>query len=177
MGNPYSNGQESIVSVSRKRKKQLRRLQKEANQLWEDQQVLVGHAAGVAREAGRQLGNFGREEVVPAVQDAYNRRVVPVVDRGVKIGRHVVDDKVVPIVGGVVGSALTAWDVANAKRHGVTYKARKAVPAKKGPGLGSIVAIVLGAAAAVGVLYAAWQALRADDELWVADDPLSAPDA
>jgi hypothetical protein len=32
-------------------------------------------------------------------------------------------------------------------------------------------------AAAVGVLYAAWQTLRADDELWVADDPLRAPDA
>ena len=28
-----------------------------------------------------------------------------------------------------------------------------------------------------GVLYAAWQTLRADDELWVADDPLRAPDA
>ena len=32
-------------------------------------------------------------------------------------------------------------------------------------------------AAAAGVLYAAWQTLRADDELWVADDPLRAPDA
>ena len=171
MGNPYSNGQESIVSLSRKRKKQLRRLQKDANQLWEDQQVLV------AREAGRQLGNFNREQIVPVVQDTYNRRVAPVVDRSVKAGKHVVDDKVVPIVGGVVGTALTAWDVANAKRHGVAYKARKATPQKKGPGLGSVIAIVLGAAAAVGVLYAAWQALRADDELWVADDPLSAPDA
>lgn len=177
MGNPYSNGQESIVSLSRKRKKQLRRLQKDANQLWEDQQVLVGHAADVAREAGRQLGNFNREQLVPAVQDTYNRRVAPVVDRGLKVGRHVVDDKVVPIVGGVVGTALTAWDVANAKRQGIEYKARKAVAPKKGPGLGSVIAIVLGAAAAVGVLYAAWQALRADDELWVADDPLSAPDA
>jgi hypothetical protein len=47
----------------------------------------------------------------------------------------------------------------------------------KGPGVGSVIAIILGAAAAVGVLYAAWQALRADDELWVADDPLSAPNA
>lgn len=175
MGNPYSNGQESIVSISlsRKRKKELRRLQNDANKLWESQQVLVGHAADVAREAGRQLGNFNREQVVPAVQGAYERRVAPVVDRGVKIGRHVVDDKVVPVVGGVVGSALSAWDVANAKRHGIVLK--KAAPAKKGPGLGSIVAIVLGAAAAAGVLYAAWQALRADDELWVADDPLSPP--
>jgi hypothetical protein len=178
MGNPYSNGQESIVSLSRKRKKELRRLQNDANQLWENQQVLVGHAADVAREAGRQLGNLNREQVVPVIQDTYNRRVAPVVDRGVQIGRHVVDDKVVPIVGGVVGSALTAWDVANAKRHGVAVQVRKAAPQKKsGPGLGAIVAIVLGAAAAVGVLYAAWQALRADDELWVADDPLAAPDA
>jgi hypothetical protein len=178
MGNPYSNGQESIVSLSRKRKKELRRLQNDANQLWENQQVLVGHAADVAREAGRQLGNINREQVVPVIQDTYNRRVAPVVDRGVKIGKHVVDDKFVPIVGGVVGSALTAWDVANAKRHGVAVQARKATaPQKSGPGLGSVIAIILGAAAAVGVLYAAWQALRADDELWVADDPLSAPDA
>ncbi|MGB3376131.1 MAG: DNA helicase, partial [Microbacterium sp.] len=50
-------------------------------------------------------------------------------------------------------------------------------PQKSGPGLGSVIAIILGAAAAVGVLYAAWQALRADDELWVADDPLSTPNA
>lgn len=179
MGNPYSNRQESIVSLSRKRKKQLRRLQKEANQLWESQQVVVGHAADVAREASRQLGDLGREQVLPVVQDTYNRRVAPVVDRGVKIGRHVVDDKVVPIVGGVVGSALTAWDFANAKRHGVTPPPPRGAfgKKKKSVGLGSVVAIILGAAAAAGVLYAAWQTLRADDELWVADDPLNAPDA
>jgi hypothetical protein len=168
------------VSLSRKRKKQLRRLQKDANQLWEAQQELVGHAAGVAREAGRQLGSLNREHLVPVVQDTYNRRLAPVVDRGVKIGKHVVDDKVVPIVGGVVGSALSAWDVANNKRHGIiaplSHKKNKKAE-KKSSGLGSIVAIVLGAAAAAGVLYAAWTALRADDELWVADDPLSAPDA
>ncbi|GGM35418.1 DNA helicase [Microbacterium saperdae] len=166
------------MSLSRKRKKELRRLQNDATQLWESQQVLVGHAADVAREASRQLGSLGREQVLPVVQDTYNRRVAPVVDRGVSFGKHVVDDRVVPIVGGVVGSALTAWDVANAKRLGIEKQVRKATkPQKSGPGLGSVVAIILGAAAAVGVLYAAWQALRADDELWVADDPLSAPDA
>ncbi|MEV8249949.1 DNA helicase [Microbacterium sp. NPDC076768] len=165
------------MSLSRKRKKELRRLQNDANQLWENQQALVGHAADVAREAGRQLGSLNREQIVPVVQDTYNRRVAPVVDRGVKMSKHVVDDKFVPMVGGVVGSALSAWDVANAKRHGVAVKARKAVPEKSGPGLGSVIAIILGAAAAVGVLYAAWQTLRADDELWVADDPLAAPDA
>jgi hypothetical protein len=50
-------------------------------------------------------------------------------------------------------------------------------PKKQGIGAGGVIAIILGVAAAVGVLYAAWQTLRADDELWVADDPLRAPDA
>lgn len=166
------------MNLSRKRKKDLRRLQNDAGQLWEAQQVLVGHAADIAREAGRQLGNFNREQVVPAVQDTYERRLAPTVDRGVKIGKQVIDRRVVPAVGGVVGTALSAWDVANKKRQELGWGGHAAVtPPKKRMGVGSVIAIVLGAAAALGVVVAAWQALRADDELWVADDPLSPPNA
>ncbi len=164
------------MSLSRKRKKELRRLQEDANRLWVSQQELVGHAGAIAREAGRQLGSLNREQVLPVVQDTYARHVQPRIDRGVRFSRHIVDDKVVPAVGGAIGSALATWDVANAKRHGLPVR-RNAPEPKKGPGLGAIVAIVLGAAAAVGVLFAAWQALRSDDELWVADDPLTAPEA
>ncbi|UNK70870.1 DNA helicase [Microbacterium sp. H1-D42] len=167
------------MNVSRKRKKELRQLQNDAGRLWESQQVLVGQASDIAREAGRQLGNFNREQVVPAVQESYERHVAPTVNRGMKVGKQVVDERVVPIVGGVVGTALTAWDVANRKRQNYTGGGRAVVvePQKKGMGLGSVIALVLGVAAAVGVVVAAWQALRADDELWVADDPLSPPNA
>ncbi len=96
------------MSLSRKRKKELRRLQNDANQLWENQRCSSVTPPMSPDEAGRQLGNINREQVVPVIQDTYNRRVAPVVDRGVKLGKHVVDDKFVPIVGGVVGSALTA---------------------------------------------------------------------
>lgn len=167
------------MGLSRKRKKELRRLQDEANKLWSAQQVLVGEAASVAREAGRQLDNFRRETVVPSVQDVYEHRVRPVVDRSVKMSRDVVDHRIVPAVGGVVGSALSAWDIANAKRTGSprALLSAPAAPAKSGPGVGTVIAIILGVGAAIGVLVAAWQTLRADDELWVADDPLSAPEA
>jgi hypothetical protein len=174
------------MNLSRKRKKELRKLQDTANQLWAHQQDLAGDAAELAREASRQLGNFGREQVVPTVQHAYESRVAPVVDRSVKVGREFVDHRVVPVVGGAIGTALSAWDAANNTRHrinttGVQRAFARAVepvqPQKKGIGAGGVIAIVLGAAAAIGVLYAAWQTLRADDELWVADDPLSAPDA
>ena len=164
------------MNLSRKRKKELRKLQNDAGRLWESQQVLVGQASDIAREAGRQLGNFNREQVIPAVQHSYDRHVAPTVDRSMKVGKQVVDERVVPIVGGVVGTALSAWDVANQKRRSYTGgRAVVEVPQKKGMGLGAVIALVLGVAAAVGVVVAAWQALRAEDELWVADDPLSPP--
>lgn len=181
------------MSLSRKQKKQLRKLQKQATTLWESQQVLVGQAGEVAREAGRQLGTYNRDTVVPAVQHTVNQ--------GVETSKRVYNDKVVPAAGAVIGSALSVWDAANEKRENLAAgrgfgsldlqkiqknakkyagKAQKQIsvaPAKKGMGAGGVIAIILGVAAAAGVLYAAWQTLRADDELWVADDPLRAPDA
>jgi hypothetical protein len=176
------------VSVSRKRKKELRRLQGQATQLWEAQQVLVGEAANVAREAGRQLGHYNRETVVPTVQDKYETYAAPYVDKGVKFSRRVYSDRIVPAAGAALGSALEVWDVANETRAGAAVargadavrkfasKTPVVEPPKKGLGAGGVIAIILGVAAAVGVLYAAWQTLRADDELWVADDPLRAPE-
>ncbi|WP_194397031.1 DNA helicase [Microbacterium atlanticum] len=171
------------MSLSRKRKKELVKLQKQANSLWESQQLLVGEAASVAREAGRQLGNYGREQIRPQVQANYDKYAAPYVDKGKKV----VNTTVIPAAGAVMGSAMSVWDAANDTRsrlaggRGIDLKAafRKPAPepVKTGMGVGGWIAIVLGVAAAVGVLYAAWQTLRADDELWVADDPLRAPDA
>jgi hypothetical protein len=171
------------VSLSRKRKKELHKLQKQAGNLWEAQQILVGEAAGIAREASRQLGNYGREQVKPQVQAGYDKYAAPYVDKG----RNVVNRTVIPAAGAVVGSALSVWDAANEQRSHLasgrgfslpsSWTKAAPVPAKKGIGAGGVIAIILGVAAAVGVLYAAWQTLRADDELWVADDPLRAPDA
>jgi hypothetical protein len=193
------------VSLSRKRKKELRKLQDHATKVWETQQVLVGEAANVAREAGRQLSHYNREQIVPAVQGSYDRYAAPYVDRGVSVSRKVLTNNVVPAAGAVVGGALSVWDAANDTRSRIASgrglsvdkaafqknaakyakQATRALsgklavvePKKKGIGAGGVIAILLGVTAAAGVLYAAWQTLRADDELWVADDPLRAPDA
>ncbi len=189
------------MGLSRKRKKELRKLQHQANTLWESQQVLIGQAGEVAREAGRQLGNYNREQVVPTVQHTYEKYAAPYVEQGVATSKKVYNDKVVPTAGALIGSALSVWDAASEKRHdlaagrgfgsidlaAIQKKADKygkkatkqlsvAAP-KKRIGAGGVIAILLGVAAAAGVVYAAWQTLRADDELWVADDPLRAPDA
>lgn len=173
------------MSLSKKRKKELRKLQDSAVQLWEAQQVLVADAAQVAREAGRQLGNFNREHVGPVIDEKYHHYVEPVVDRVspyVESSRHAskrfLDRKVAPVVGGAIGKTLSALDAANDAR--IKYaKKRAGIPLvePKKRSAGPIIALVLGVAAAAAVLYAAWQTLRADDELWVADDPLASPDA
>jgi hypothetical protein len=196
------------VSLSRKRKKELQKLQDQAQRLWDSQQVLVGEATHVAREASRQLGNYGREQVVPQAQAAYGRYAQPYLEKGVDVSKKVVNDRIVPAAGAIVGSALSVWDAATDTRERLAagrapaavdwaefskraekYGAAASkgfskrvnavhVPApKKSVSAGSVIAIILGVAAAAGVLYAAWQTLRADDELWVADDPLRAPDA
>lgn len=172
------------MNITRKRKKELKKLQQSANQLWASQQALLGDAANVAREAGRQLGHYGREQVVPTVQHEYDERVAPYVNRGVHASKTFLDKRVVPVVGGVVGTAISAWDAAKTTRervaHGGPVFTLASTPApaqKKGTSAGSVIAIILGVGAAIGVLYAAWQTLRADDELWVADDPLAAPEA
>src|SRR5690606_37257641 len=100
---------EGTVSPSRKRKKELRKLQTQANSLWESQQVLVGDAAAVAREAGRQLGHFGREQDKPQVQANYAHYAAPYVEKG----KNVVTDTIVPAAVAVVGSAMSVWDAAN----------------------------------------------------------------
>ena len=174
------------MSLSKKRKKELRKLQDSAVHLWEAQQMLVGEAATVAREAGRQLGHLNRERVAPVIDEKYHHyvepvvgRVAPYVDSSRKASKAFLDHKVVPAVGGAIGKALSAVDAANETRVRIS-KQRAGIPLvepKKKRSAGPIIAIVLGVAAAGAVLYAAWQTLRADDELWVADDPLASPDA
>ena len=104
------------MSLSRKRKKELRKLQSQATNLWEAQQVLVGEAASVARAASKQLGALGREQVKPQVQASYERFAAPYVDKGVKVSRNVLEKSVVPAAGAVVGSAMSVWDAANDTR-------------------------------------------------------------
>jgi hypothetical protein len=49
-------------------------------------------------------------------------------------------------------------------------KVAKAKAGSNGVGVGGTIGILLGVAALAGIGYAVWQTLRADDDLWVADD-------
>ena len=174
------------MSLSRKRKKELKRLKGDANDLWRSQQEILDHANHVAREASRQLSAYGREQVVPTVVNTYEHRVQPVVDRGYAASRGIVDTAkksldtaVLPAIGGVVGSVLSIGDIAKDTRVRAALerlqKATTPAPKKKSASAGNVIAVGVGVLAAAGVAYAVWQTFRADDELWVADEEPALP--
>lgn len=168
------------MSLSRKRKKELKRLRSSAEELWGNQQHVLDHANSVAREASRQLGALTREEVAPRVRDGYQSYVQPGVDATRAFARgagKVVDRTVLPAVGSAIGSVLAIGDIANDTRvrKALSRVSPALVPQKKKAGFGTYLAIGAGVVAAGAVAYAVWQTFRADDELWVSDDEPETP--
>lgn len=164
------------MSLSRKRRKELTRLRKSADELWSHQQEVLDRANEIAREAGRQAGVLTREEVVPRVRQGYEHYVQPSLHatQGIAGGvRHQVVDKVLPGLGTAVGTVLSVGDIAKDARVAALNRVRFQKPVvvqKQGLGTGTYIAIGVGIAAAAGVAYAIWQTFRADDELWVSED-------
>ncbi|MFE6253994.1 hypothetical protein [Agromyces sp. NPDC057865] len=167
------------MSLSRKRRKELKRLRSNAEELWGNQQQVLAHANSVAREASRQLGHVTREEVVPRMRSGYESYVRPGMDSARDYARSAGDAAQLGL-GNALGSLLAIGDIANDARvrravARVSPRAAAVVQQKKGPGVGTYLAIGAGIVAAVGVAYAVWQTFRADDELWVADDEPGTP--
>jgi len=194
------------MGLSRKREKELKRLRNSASDLWDEQLEVLERASGVVREAGRQIGNVSREEVVPRVRDTVDHKIRPAVGAGIHATRTAVDDtrhkivhEVLPNVSTALASALATLEVVkdprvrevvkqvhktsdraskNAERafakvskaYGTVGRKVGVVKPKPAVGVGGYVLIILGLAAVAGVAYAAWQTLRADDELWVLDE-------
>ena len=174
------------MALSRKHQRELNRLRAQAEDLWEDQREVLEHAAKVVREAGRQGARYANDEVAPRVRDVY--------DDGLRFARNTArsasdrfQHDVVPAVTGALGSALAAIEVAknrqvrevikNAGRLGNDVGTRLGiVKPKPSFGPGKYILIGIGVVALAGIAYAAWQTLRADDDLWVDDEPAPSQD-
>lgn len=169
------------MSLTRKRKRELKRLRSSAEELWEQQQQLLDRANDVAKEIGRQVGHLTREEVAPRVRDRYQQYLQPSVDNARIMARqagHSLEKNVVPAVSGAVGTALSMADAAKSggvKAALARFGAPQPAPKKKsGPGIPTYVVGGFALAAIVGLAYAVWQTFRADDELWVAEETTAA---
>ena len=177
------------MGLSRKHKKDLKRLRKNAEAVWSEQQEVLAHAASVLEKSRRHATKYAKKEVVPLVKDTYQSRVRPVYDNGVSAvegtyssARDTVLHKVVPTLAAVGGTAAAAFEAAkDSKNRAKLAEISKArweeltTPPKKKSNVGTVFAIGAALVAVGGIGYAVWQTFRADDELWVAEDePASA---
>lgn len=182
------------MAMSRKRQRELKHLKRSAEELWDEQRDAIEHASAVLKDARRQAANYAREELGPRMRDTYDGRVRPAVASGFAAGRSAASsarerfsDEVLPSLSGTIGSALALLEAAKdprvrdiVKRAGSTAarvgrRMPIVEPPQKSAGPGRYILIGLGVVAALGVAYAAWQTLRADDDLWIED--LGDPDS
>lgn len=179
------------MELSRKRQRELKKLRRQAGDVWDEQREVLERAASILRDASRQAASVARDDVAPRVRDTYEKRIVPGVEAGVDTVRHAASatrdrfvDDVMPAVTGAIGSAIAVLDIARDKRirdalrqvsatgrNLATRAGQKVglIEVKPTPGPGRYILIGLGVVATAAVAYAAWQILRADDDLWVED--------
>jgi hypothetical protein len=171
------------MGLSRKRQRELKRLKRSAEELWDEQREAIEHASAVLRDARRQAAHYAREEVGPRVRDAYEDNVRPAFETGFRATRRAASaargrfsDDVLPAISGAVGSALAMLEAAKdprvrdvVKRVSRVGQRAGIVEAPKSTGPGRYILIGLGVVAFAGIAYAAWQTLRADDDLWIED--------
>ena len=172
------------MGLSRKRQRELNRLKRTTNELWDEQKDVLEDAAKVVHEARRQLAQLGREELAPRVRGAYDSRIRPGVESGLASGRKFAESTrsrvqrdVLPAVSTALGTALATLEIAKDPRiREAVSRVRKAgskavvVAPKSSGGPGRYILMGVGLVVLAGVAYAAWQTLRADDELWVSDE-------
>ena len=111
------------MELSRKRQRELKKLRRQAGDVWDEQREVLERAASILRDASRHAASVAREDVAPRVRETYEKRIVPGVEAGVGSVRHAASatrdrfvDDVMPAVSGAIGSAIAVLDVARDKR-------------------------------------------------------------
>lgn len=181
------------MALSRKNTRQMKRLRKDADRLWEEQQVVFAKARELASRAGGAARLYAESEVLPPVRDRFDSTIRPAFDSGIESGRraltqaeHSLSKNVLPALAGFGGTVAGAvkqlqnrsGEFQKDAQHRfaeIQKRFEPAPPKKSGPGVGGWFLIGAGVAAVAAVGYALWQTFRADDDLWIADEELDAP--
>lgn len=175
------------MAPSRKQLREIDRLKGEAEDLWDDQKEVLERANRVIRAASRHA----RDEAAARGRDAFDSRVRPAVASGLAAGRSAASagrerltEDVFPVVSSALGSALAILEAARnpevraalgrATALGRSAASRAGIAkSKPSAGPGRYILLGVGIVAVAGIAYAAWQTLRADDDLWIDDEELT----
>lgn len=186
------------MALSRKNKRKLKKLQRDANKLWAEQQAVAGHARSLLASAGDQAKLLRDTELVPSLRRGYDAKLRPGLDRvrgAAGDARVCVNGRLMPALAGLGGSLAgvlaklasgnTDYKDAAKRARGFSRELDRRAKAaareydrkynKRGIGIGGWFGIGLAVTAVGAIGYALWQTFRADDDLWIADEELDAP--
>jgi hypothetical protein len=174
------------LELTRKRAKEIKKLRKQADKLWAEQRAVSHHAAEIAREARQQARAYGNESLLPAAERAMHRGADMSRDKLARATRGW-NREVVPAIATGLGSFAAMAQIAkddrvksaidNVRRYATVPEVSPASSHRSGPNAWQWMLIGVGAVAVASAAYAAWQTLRADDDLWIPDAEDSAVDA
>ncbi|MCR8671241.1 hypothetical protein NWP09_08825 [Agrococcus sp. HG114] len=174
------------LELTRKRAKQIKKLRKQADKILAEQRVVSHHAAELAREAREQARAYGNETLLPAAERLVHRGRDAGVDTLSKATRGW-NSSVVPAIASGLGSFAAMAQIAkddrvkgaieSVRRYATVPEVAPAHAVKSGPNAWQWILIGVGSVAVVSAAYAAWQTLRADDDLWIPDAEDAAIDA
>lgn len=168
------------MELSRKRKRELKKLRNHAEDLLDHQREVLTHANAVLSEAGRQAKELGNEHLVPRVEDAVDQ-IRPQLERNIQVARRAADrvkTAAAPVVAAALAGTVKQLEKiesrdASQKLQAIGAKYGLIEQPKKKRGIGRIFAIIAGLVAASAAGYALWQAFRDDDDdMWVSSDDL-----
>lgn len=165
------------MALSRKERRELKKLRGQAQMLLEEQREVLGRAGALAQQAGRQAKKLSDTYVSPRIDEAFEG-VRPTIDRGVVAARRAgVNARllIAPVLAGALASTVRGLERVE------NYEAAKQLqkfgvqrgfiaPPKRKFGIGSTLAVIAGVLAAGAVAYVFWQAFSEDDELWVSPE-------
>lgn len=164
------------MALTRKHRRQQRRLRKDAQELLDQQRLVLGNAGDVLQEATKHAKSLSNEYVSPRIDDAA-AHVRPYVKSGVSAAKRAGDQVRLfsaPLVAAALARTIKTLDQLEsgdtAKQLRSFGESKGLLKPKKKKRAGGILAASLGIAAAAAVGYALWQAFRTDDELWVAPE-------
>lgn len=165
------------MKLSRKRRRELKKLRKQAEVLLDHQREVLGNAGHILGEAGYQAKQLSDEHLMPRLESAVDQ-ARPVIDRNLAAARRTADRVRVataPVVAAALAGTVRSLErleqnQASQQVRGFGEQHGYLKPAKK-KRAGGLIALGLGIAAASAVGYALWQAFREDDDdMWVSAD-------
>lgn len=103
------------MALTRKQKRKINRLRRDADRLWGEQQAVLEKAREIAGRAGESARDYAESEFLPPIRKAYEKNVRPAFEEGVDTGRRALltaekslSKNVIPAIAAVGGSVAGA---------------------------------------------------------------------